>query len=345
MSDLARLKALLLDRVEALVDQLNLPSPSHGTGGSHRRSRELRFGKKGSLAIHVAGRRAGTWRSFEDGIGGDLIALIAWAKSIRQGEAIAWARDWLGVPDDAPQRASARRPPPARSWTHPGSLAAARSIWRDRLDPRGSPVERYLAGRGLALPDPAPSLGYAAELDYRNANGQVLDRWPALLAAIQGPDGRLIGVHRTYLAVRRDGNVRKAPVPATKKVLGTYRGGAVRLAPTQGPVLALAEGIETGLAVAQMTGWPVWSVIAVDNFRAVVLPESVHTVILCGDGDEPDLAARIAAGADPMTPAGRCLARAAGRFRRQGREVRLEIPPQAKRDWNDVLRDGSVLAA
>ena len=112
-----------------------------------------------------------------------------------------------------------------------------------------------------------------------------------------------------------------------------------------GETLALAEGIETGLAVAQASGWPVWAVVAVDNFRRVVVPDGVRRVILCGDGDEPELAARIAAGSEPVTPAGRSLARAAGRFRREGIEVRLEIPHGGKRDWNDVLRDGSALAA
>lgn len=334
MSDLPLLKALLLDRIDALIGVLNLPEPAAGTqrsGGSG----ELRFGHKGSLVIHVAGRRAGSWRSFEEGVGGDLIALIAWARGISQGEAIAWAKGWLGLADGkppAPPRSPATPLPPRSP-----SPSAAQRLWQARRDPRGTPVAHYLAGRGLTLPDPCPQLGYAPDLAYRNGAGVVTGHFPAMLAATRGADGRLIGVHRTYLAVRRDGSVRKAPVPAPKKVLGSHAGGAVRLTAASGATLALAEGIETALAVAQATRWPTWAVVAIDNFARVVLPGAVRTVILCGDADEPYLAARIVEGREPVTPAGRCLARAAGRFRRQGIDVRLEIPRTCKSDWNDVL--------
>jgi hypothetical protein len=334
VSDLPLLKALLLDRIDALIGVLNLPEPAAGTRRSAG-SRELRFGHKGSLVIHVAGRRAGSWRSFEDGVGGDLIALIAWARGISQGEAIAWAKGWLGLADGtppAPPKAPATSLPPRSP-----SASAAQRLWQARRDPRGTTVEHYLAGRGLTLPDPCPQLGYAPDLAYRNGAGVVTGHFPAMLAAIRGADGRLIGVHRTYLAVRRTGSVRKAPVPAAKKVLGSHAGGAVRLTAAPGATLALAEGIETALAVAQATGWPTWAVVAVENFARVVLPGAVRTVILCGDADEPDLAARIVEGREPVTPAGRCLARAAGRFRRHGIEVRLEIPRTCKSDWNDVL--------
>jgi Toprim domain-containing protein len=224
------------------------------------------------------------------------------------------------------------------------SRAAAVRLWRRRRPASGSPVEVYLGGRGLAVPQHCPWLGFAPDLEYRDGDGRIVARLPAMLAAIQGSCGRLIGVHRTYLQQLADGGVRKARLSAAKKVLGHVLGGAIRLSNVAGDSLALAEGIETGLSVQQATGLPVWAVVAVDNFRTAAVPRGLRRVILLGDGDEPDLAARIAAGQMPTTPAGRALARAVGRFRRDGRDVVIAVPPvdgHSKRDWNDVLRSAA----
>ena len=61
-----------------------------------------------------------------------------------------------------------------------------------------------------------------------------------MVAAVQTQDGRLGGLHRTFLRPNGSG---KADVEPVKKMLGACRGGAVRLAPA-GPRLALCEGMD-----------------------------------------------------------------------------------------------------
>jgi phage/plasmid primase-like uncharacterized protein len=105
-------------------------------------------------------------------------------------------------------------------------------------------------------------------------------------------------------------------------MLGPVRGGAVRLA-AAGEVLAVTEGIETGLSVQQATGMPTWAALSTSGLTALELPVIVETVIIVADGDAPGIAS---------------AERAAMRWAHEGRRVRIARPP-AGRDANDLLRE------
>jgi phage/plasmid primase-like uncharacterized protein len=141
---------------------------------------------------------------------------------------------------------------------------------------------------------------------------------PAMVAGVQGPDGRVVAVHRTFLS--RDGTA-KAGVSEPRMSLGPVAGGAVRLARANGRV-ALSEGIETGLSVLQATGIPTWAALSATNMAVVVLPPGIRDVILGPDGDEAGTA-----GAQ----------KAARRFVNEGRAVRIAPAPQGQ-DFNNMLR-------
>lgn len=164
----------------------------------------------------------------------------------------------------------------------------------------------------------APSLAYVEE-------GQPTRRLPAMVAAVQAKDGRVVGVHRTFLDARSAG---KAPVDTPRKSLGPVRGGAVRLAPV-GSVLALAEGIETALAVMQATGMATWAAISAPGLAAIELPADLRDVVVWGDHDRSGAGQRAAA-------------ELAARLRCEGRSVRVLLPPTIGTDWLEVLvADGS----
>jgi putative DNA primase/helicase len=100
------------------------------------------------------------------------------------------------------------------------------------------------------------------------------------------------------------------------------KGGAIRLFPLEaGKPLALAEGIETALAVREATGWPVWATIAAPFMKEVIVPE-VEEVLIAADHDKAGLEAAHA------------LAR---RLLREGRRVRVAVPPEEGEDWLDAL--------
>jgi hypothetical protein len=193
-------------------------------------------------------------------------------------------------------------------------IAAARRLWEASRDARGSPVVRYLAGRGITMPAPS-SLRWVPRL--RHPSGIYL---PAMLAAIVDVAGELIGVHRTYL--RPDGSG-KAGVQRPKAMVGRAAGGAVRLAPPC-ETLTVAEGIETALAAMQAAAMPTWAALSTSGLVALVLPPMVRTIVILSDHDRSGSGERAARAA-------------AQRWLAEGRRVRLAMPPEPGTDFNDVL--------
>jgi hypothetical protein len=190
--------------------------------------------------------------------------------------------------------------------------AVALSIWQSTIAAGGTPVEAYLASRGLNCSLP-PSLRFHRGL--KHPSGGI---WPCMVALVtRGADNTPLAIHRTFLSHEGRG---KAPVEPEKMMLGPCRGGAVRLR-APGEVLMIGEGIETCLAAMQATGHPAWAALSTSGLRALDLPGCVRDVIVLADGDDPGEAAS---------------RDSALRWMRQGRRVRIARPPRGL-DFNDVL--------
>jgi hypothetical protein len=199
--------------------------------------------------------------------------------------------------------------------------ALALAIWRACGPANATPVQTYLAARGINLPLPD-----ALRFHYRLKH-PAGDRWPAMVALVtHGTDATPLAIRRTFLA--RDGSS-KAPIDPQKMMLGPCRGGVVRLADADlsgrpfanSGVLMVGEGIETCLAAMQATGHPAWAALSTAGLCALDLPEYVRDVIVLADADA----------------AGEAAARdCARRWKRQGQRVRIARPPQGM-DFNDML--------
>lgn len=142
------------------------------------------------------------------------------------------------------------------------AIRMAREIWAEGKPPEGTAVREYLTRRGIAqdlLPELPKCLRFVADLPYTmkaEAGWQVIHRGPAMLAAVQAPDGMLTAVHRTWLDLGHPNGKAKIFDPKTgeaqpsKKVIGSKKGGAIRLSrPSyQAGVMVMGEGIETTLS-------------------------------------------------------------------------------------------------
>ncbi len=250
----------------------------------------------------------GAFKCFGCGAGGDVIKFVMLAEGLDFKAALEFLHK-----DAAPTSPAKSQPLPQHDSNDLARrIKAAVDIWYSTSPAAGTPVETYLRGRGITAPIPA-SIRYAPNLRHA-PTGMLL---PTMVAAIQDPDCRIVGIHRTFL--RADGKV-KVPFTKPKMMLGRCAQGAVRLAKA-GPRLGVGEGLENCLSVLQETDLPVWAELSTSGVKALILPPCVKEVVLLPDGDE----------------AGEGAAKeAARRFISEGRAVKIARPPQGM-DFNDVL--------
>ncbi|MEW6611474.1 MAG: DUF7146 domain-containing protein [Pseudomonadota bacterium] len=264
--------------------------------------------RAGSFRIHLG---SGAYDCFACGAkGGDLIAFHMQRYGLGFAEAI---QDLSGTPlarTPAARIAAKSKPaedPESRRERYQQMMREARPI------EASDPAACYLHARGLRLPTFPFVLRHAPALPYHHEDGSRTHH-PAMLAAVQGPDGRLVSIHRTYLTA----GGAKAHVPEPKKLLpavieGATKGAAIRLFPIQNHKLIVAEGIETTLALHQLTGWPAWACVSAPGLASVILPPEAHEIIIGADLD------RSAAG----EKAARTLQ---ARLQAEGRSVHIQMP-------------------
>jgi hypothetical protein len=92
-----------------------------------------------------------------------------------------------------------------------------------------------------------------------------------MVARVDGLDGALVGVHRTWLHCDLRGQWHHR----VRASLGPVAGGALRLA-AAGEMLMVGEGIEMAMATMQATAQPVWAAGSTSGM-ALRLPQIVLT--------------------------------------------------------------------
>jgi hypothetical protein len=277
------------------------------------------------------------WKDFAGGDGGDALDLVA--QTLFGGDmrrAIEWSRAWLGLTDERPSVPARPAPAAAKVEDDGGRFRTACALRLfDNSHPRiaDTPVQAYLRSRGINIRElgrQPGTLRYHPALNCVEA-GRPL---PAMLAAVTGPNGAFVALHRTWLQRTAEG-WRKANLQAPKKTLGPLAGGAVHLwrgdsgkplhQAAPGESVVVAEGIETGLSIAiACPERRVLAALSIGNMASLVLPPAVAEVIIAADNDAP------------QSTATQALQRAIDRFVTEGRTVRIARSPIGS-DMNDAL--------
>ena len=103
-----------------------------------------------------------------------------------------------------------------------------------------------------------------------------------MIAAVTDLDGKVTGVHRTWLA--RDGGT-KAPVDIQRKAMGDLLGHAVRVGVAK-DVMAAGEGIETVLSLRQaLPKMPMVAALSAGHLAAFLFPANLRRLYIIRDND------------------------------------------------------------
>ena len=354
--EIPEIVTLLNDRIYILVGEL-LPLGRQEAAEWVEASRDD-GGLGDSLTVRLTGDKVGVWKHFAADVGGDALDLIAYLRfDGRKGDALRWARGWLGIDNLAPAalKETRRKAEKAAETSREAQEASrekrarqARAIWLSGVPIKyGDPVDDYLSGRGIRL----WKLGhYPGAIRYLSECwcSEIRAKLPAMVTAINGPDGKIAAVHRTYLRETIIGQCIKADLKSPKMVLGPYAGGAARIwrgeaidAETgeislarplaqagPGQEVVICEGIEDALTLAQAAPQRrIMAAISVGNIGQVALPKNVAAVILVADND--------AAG----TPASAAFDKAVAAHQAAGRRVKVARAPSGYKDVNDFLNN------
>jgi hypothetical protein len=293
------LKRRLGDRIDDVIAQLY---PNARRAGNFWYMGSVQGEPGGSLGVWRRGAKRGEWCDFTSRQGGSALGLVIEAMGGDKRRGIEWAAAFTGaasVNTETPQERAAREDKARRrrealdreeARARERKSRAAQGHFVSAQPIAGTPVEAYLAGRAIDLRRLGRQPG-ALRFKPMQCPESGLER-PCMLAAVTGPDGGFLTVHRTFLHVLPDGRVVKASAAAVpgelrmedaKQCFSTYAGGHVPVwrgesgrhasAMPQGEWIVATEGVEDALSIALAAPQRrVWAAVTLNKLSKMALP-------------------------------------------------------------------------
>mgnify|MGYP001434200862 CR=1 FL=1 len=223
---------------------------------------------------------AGKWQDPATGEHGDLLAVLRESLGLNTfADVLEEARRFLSLPELDPVP---NTPTPKLAPALSGSSEAARRLLSMSSPLKGSLAATYLRSRGITDLRDTGALKFHPNCYYRGQGEDQTETWPAMIAAVTDLEGKVTGVHRTWLA--RDGSG-KAPVETQRKAMGDLLGHAVRFGVAK-EVMAAGEGIETVLSLRQaLPKMPMVAALSAGHLAALLFPANLSRLYIVRDND------------------------------------------------------------
>jgi len=284
-----------------------------------------RYGKKGSLVVHIQGDKAGLWYDFQSGEGGHLFQLLQKEYGYTFKEALKHAAEYAGI---APQYSEIKRQPIRNQKSpQPNQISFTEEqkkmiAYAKRLEQQSTPIQGTLAEeylrthRGITgdLPE-----SFRFNIAVKEPQSQ--QHLPALLVIAKDKENQTQAVQCIFLDIK---TANKANISTPKRTYGPIKGASVLV--QQGKKgIAIAEGPETALSIANADkNLTVYATLGVSNMANIPLSSSVKTVTICVDNDGPN------------APSDKAVLKAAEILSERGISVHLCKPKEIGDDFNDV---------
>ena len=222
---------------------------------------------------------AGKWTDAATGEHGDLLDVIRESCGLIDFKDVAdEARSFLSLPRPEPDPDHQRRPASAPT----GSPEVARRLFAMSQPITRTIVETYLRKRGITALHGTGSLRFHPRCYYRPDEHSPTETWPAMIASVTDLDGRITGVHRTWLCPEGSG---KAPIDTPRRAMGDLLGHAVRFG-TAHDVIAAGEGIETILSLrVALPGLPMAAALSAAHLAAILFRAPLRRLYIARDDD------------------------------------------------------------
>lgn len=228
-------------------------------------------------------RVAGKWTDAATGEHGDLLDVIRESCGLADfRQVVAEARRFLSLPRPELDPNRQRRPS-----TSIGSPKSARRLFAMSHPIKGTMAELYLRARGITSLPANGSLRFHPRCYYRSGSSEQVETYPAMIAAVTDFDGRITGVHRTYLDPERFNRSAggKAPTDSPRRAMGHLLGNAVRFGSAD-EVMAAGEGIETVLSLrCVLPEMPMAAALSAAHLAAILLPSKLRRLYIVCDDD------------------------------------------------------------
>lgn len=277
---------------------------------------EVRFGSKGSLAIVP---EKGIFTDFENSkSGGILDFIINEGKATNRYEAAVWLKG-----NDV--KTSIIQIPKINKIDKVSSRQEfARELWDKSSEIGGTLAEKYLSEcrsipvrqmnvQNLRFLKNAPVLGNNVRRKYL----------PALLAKAENIDGESCGLQLTYLC--QNGN--KAAILKPKIQIGNFKKSAcIRLENSDN--LIIAEGIETALSAAFLTGRSAVATLGTSGMINFQPWQKFNSILIAQDNDKSHSGENAALHLAHKLIISGCNVSG------------ILVPPKPFGDWNDYMKSG-----
>tara|TARA_R110002012_G_scaffold99272_2_gene237189 strand:- start:1309 stop:2307 length:999 start_codon:yes stop_codon:yes gene_type:complete len=296
---------------------------------------DIRYGSKGSLSIHPS---KGVYTNYETGENGGVIDFIKQENHFDTNyQVMTWIKDFLGSSPAPP-------PPPISDKKNPNTTETqdyerkraqrkkwALDIWNKSKEIKGTPVEKYLLGRGITLKSITfTDLRYTqCKLPNSKDPGNIYPVMVALCRDIKTDEP--VAIHRTYLDVLSPSEVINKKDSNNKNIkafLGSKKNAAIKLTPDADvySTLYIAEGIENALSALTIGYSPIWATGNAGSLKHFPKIEGINNLTIFADHDSAG-----------MESAGIC---AKHWTTSKGIQVQIVRPKGAKHDFNNLIQLG-----